>query len=186
MTHPEAIPAQRFCQNCGAPLGVSSRFCGQCAAPTGLAPAGAASTGAAPATKYGAVEAFISIAVGLFLLLMGPRMAQWVSSRIFGTHFNEFYRGDVLVPYPQTEAFWMDLGPTLFAALLILCGICLFLTRARAVVWVMLALTAGVTLYNLGYLVTSFGSKGFAPLSMLAGIAGVLMLVHQRTMLRSR
>ena len=77
-------------------------------------------------------EVWISIAVGAILLLMYPRFLKWVSSRLFGTHFDQFLLPDgTVVPYPQVPEFWGDLGPTLFGVVLIVEGIALMLARKR-------------------------------------------------------
>src|SRR3954467_10313784 len=70
------------------------------------------------------LEAWISIAVGAFLLLIYPRFLQWLSHRLFGTHFNPFVdNAGNIVPYSQVPEFWGDLGPVLFGVVLILEGL---------------------------------------------------------------
>jgi hypothetical protein len=166
----------RFCRQCGAAVNAGSRFCSQC---------GAAQRDQSP-VGYDGLGAFLSIGCGLFLLLLMPRMLQWVSSRLFGTHFNEFMLNNQVVPYPQVPEFWADLGPTLFGVVLVFSGAILWLVRRRAVLAGVMMLTALVTLYNLGYVIASFGRYGLAPVSALVFLAGALMMAHQWGMLRGR
>src|SRR4051794_40132835 len=65
-------------------------------------------------------DVWISLAVGVIMLLMFPRFLQWVSSKLFHTNFVPFTMSDgTIVPYTQVPEFWGDLGPTLFAIVLI-------------------------------------------------------------------
>ena len=130
-------------------------------------------------------EAWISIGVGLFLWLFQPRMLQWLSSRLFHTHFDEFVRDDgTIVSYLSQPAFWMDLGPTLFGLVLILDGLIIAFIRRPAFIWAALLLTALTTAYNLIYLVISYSQSGFAPISFLAVLFGGYMVVVQWQMVR--
>ena len=133
------------------------------------------------------LEAWISIAVGAFLLLMYPRFLQWLSHRAFGTHFNPFVdsAGNV-VPYSQIPEFWGDLGPVLFGVVLILEGLVMAFIRKPALVAIALALTAIATFYNLIYLVMSYGRYGLAPISFLAVAFGFYICMYQWKYLRLR
>jgi hypothetical protein len=133
------------------------------------------------------MEAWISIAVGAFLLLMYPRFLQWLFHRIFGTHFNPFVdsAGNV-VPYSQVPEFWGDLGPVLFGVVLILEGLVMAFIRRPALVMIVLALTAIATFYNLVYLVMSYGHYGLAPISFLAVAFGFYICMYQWKYLRMR
>jgi hypothetical protein len=133
-------------------------------------------------------DIWISIAVGVILLLMQPRFLLWVSSRIFHTHFNEFIKQDgsgTIVPYPQVPEFWGDLGPTLFALVLILEGIALAFSRNRAVLSLAFGLTVLATAYNAIYVVISYSTYGLALLSALAVVFGVYIARYQWTMLKA-
>jgi hypothetical protein len=136
-----------------------------------------------PAATVGP-EAWFSIGIGVILLLMFPRFLQWASSRVLGTHFNEFVLSDgTIVPYPQVPTFWMDLGPTLFGIVLILEGVALVLARNRLVVWFAFVLTVAATAYNIGYLVMSYSTQGLALVSAFAGLFGVYIAMYQWRML---
>lgn len=141
-------------------------------------------TSAEPVTAGG--DVWISLAVGVILLLMQPRFMQWISSRMFHTHFNEFVKPDgTIVPYPQVPEFWGDLGPTLFALVLILEGVALLFARNRAVVALAFGLTVLATAYNAIYVVMSYSTYGLALLSALAVVFGVYIARYQWTMLKS-
>ena len=130
---------------------------------------------------------WISIAIGIILLLMYPRFLQWVSSELFGTHFNPFVKPDgTVVPYTQVPEFWADLGPTLFGVVLILEGMALALVRRRAVLWLAFTLTVLATAYNFGYLVASYAKYGLAIISAMAVVFGVYIAMYQWKLLRRR
>lgn len=176
---PSASPDPvQFCLACGAPLRVGARFCDGCGAKVRGAPRPEVFVGAG-------IEAWISIGVGLFLLLLSPRMAQWVSHRLFGTHFSPFQLPDgTIVPYTQVPEFWSDLGPTLFALALIVDGLVLAFLRKSWALWAALSLTAVATLYNLYYFISSYATYGFAAMSALAVIFGVAVAAYQWSMIQ--
>src|SRR5690606_2405168 len=86
--------------------------------------------------------------------------------------------------YPGSIEFLTDLGPFTFAIILILNGLVLLLVRKPAAVAVMFVLALGVTLYNLGFLLWSFNTYGFAPISFLAAAFGALLCYYQWNLLR--
>jgi len=133
-------------------------------------------------------EAWLSLAIGAFLLLMYPRFLQWLSSRVFHTHFNEFQLEDgTIVPYTQVPEFWMDLGPVLFGIVLILDGIVLLATRSRRLLAIAFVLTIVATAYNAVYVVGSYARSGFAPISFLAAVFGIYIAWSQwRTLQMTR
>ena len=134
---------------------------------------------ARPAPVVGLAETWLSIGVGAFILLFWPRFLQWASSRLFHTAFNEFKLDDgTVIPYPHVPEFWGDLGPTLIGLVLILDGLLLF-TRRRGLIGVAVGLTLISTVYNLAYVIYSFGTYGLAPVSLLAVIFGGFILMTQ-------
>ncbi len=124
-------------------------------------------------------EAWITIAVGVIILLMYPRFLQWACSRLFGTHFNEFMRDGAIVPYTQVPEFWADLGPTTFGIMLIFEGLVLALAPRRALVRPAFVLTVAVTIFNFVYLVKTYAQYGLALVSALAVAFGVYIALHQ-------
>jgi hypothetical protein len=127
-----------------------------------------------PRPSFGS-DAWLSIGIGLFLLLYQPRFLQWVSSRLFHTGFEE----PLLDPYQRTWVFWSDLGPTLFAVVLIIEGLVLGLSRNRITLAAAMALTALSTLFNLVWLVLSYSQHGLAALSFLAVMVGIFIFRQQ-------
>lgn len=136
-----------------------------------------------PRTGHGP-EAWISLVIGAFLLFMYPRFLQWASSCLFHTHFDEFMLDDKIVPYQTLPEFWMDLGPVLFGIVLLLDGLVLLAMRHRGLVALAFGLTVLATLYNLGYMVLSFGKYGFAPISFLATAFGAYIAWFQWRLLK--
>jgi hypothetical protein len=127
----------------------------------------------------GWIEAWVSIGIGLFLLLFWPRFLQWLSSRLFHTHFDEFIdNNNNVIPYQTLPVFWSDLGPTLFGIALVIDGLLMF-TRRRGFYWFAFGLTIAATTFNLLWVVISYSNYGLAPISFLAVIFGVIMAVTQ-------
>ena len=182
-----AVPVEQpasFCRQCGAPLRAGARYCDSCGAPATPAQTGYAMPRNSIDSGGGA-EIWISIAIGVILLLMQPRLIQYVSHRIFGTTFLPFIHpetGDE-VPYTSLMAFWSDLGITLFAIVLVLEGLVLAFTRKRALVMVALGLTVLTTAYNFGYLLYTF-SSGIAILSAMAVAFGVYISIYEWRLLQ--
>lgn len=145
-----------------------------------------AASAPAPAAGGGFFEAWLSIGIGAFVLLIQPRFLQWLSSRIFHTSFNEFTDPDTnnVVPYTTVPEFWSDLGVTLFGVVLILDGLLIF-TRRKSLCWVALVITVVSTVYNLLWLVGSYSKYGLPVVSFLAVIFGVFMAGTQWRIIQS-
>ncbi|MGD0542345.1 MAG: hypothetical protein ABSB33_12590 [Tepidisphaeraceae bacterium] len=137
----------------------------------------ARSSQSAPAAGWS--ETWLSIGIGIFLLLYQPRFLQWLSSRLFHTYFNEFRDADSnIVPYQTLPEFWSDLGPTLFGFVLIIDGLVMF-TRRRGLYWAAFGLTIVSTAFNLVWCIGSYSKYGFAPISFLAVIFGGFIATAQ-------
>ena len=183
------VPAAQlssFCRQCGAPLRPGARFCDSCGAPATPSQSGyPAPRDSFDAGAGGGAEIWISIAIGAILLLMQPRLIQYLSHRLFGTYFAPFIHpetGDE-VPYTTLVVFWSDLGLTLFAIVLLLEGLVLAFTRKRALVMIAFGLTVLTTAYNLAYLVYTF-SSGVAILSAMAVAFGVYIAIYEWRLLQ--
>jgi hypothetical protein len=143
-------------------------------------------TPAVPAGRVVAVDAggsgWISLIVGLLVMLFWPRLWTWISHKLFGTSFAPYQdAAGNLVPYTQTPDFWSDLAIGLFAVALIVEGIVLlWAATSRLAVWASLVIIAGATLFNLGFVVSSL-SRGYAiPIvSALAVVFGAFMCIQQ-------
>jgi hypothetical protein len=124
-------------------------------------------------------ETWLSIGIGIFLLLFQPRFLQWLSSRLLHTHFDEFLDADGnIVPYQTLPEFWSDLGPTLFGIVFIVDGLLIF-SRRRELYWTAFGLTIVATVYNLVWCIGSYSKYGFAPISFLAVIFGGFIAIAQ-------
>jgi hypothetical protein len=136
---------------------------------------------APPQFAFGGAEAWISIAVGVILLLMSPRLLQYVSSQLFGTQFTWTFSDHTGQPisYTQSVYLWGDLALTLFALVLIVEGILLAWVRRPAVVLAAMVLTILVTLFNLIYLVMMLPNYGLQIMSAFAVAFGVYIALHQ-------
>jgi hypothetical protein len=143
-------------------------------------------------------EVWISIAIGIILLLVTPHTLGYFSSRVFHTPFAPF--ADPTRPYParcdfilyddgtkifyrDTRDFWNDLVITAFAMVLIVDGILMVRARRAAVVMAGLLLTILATLGDLIYLVATF-SSGVAIISALAVVFGVYIAISQWSVFR--
>jgi hypothetical protein len=177
---PAPAAAATFCNGCGAPLRPGARFCDSCGAPT-YSPS--YHTAPDPDVGYGA-EAWISIAVGVILLLMQPRLIKFICHKVFGTYFAPYVDADGNeFPYTAQLDFWSDLGLTLFALVLILEGFVLAFARKRMLILIAFALTVLTTVYNLGYLVFTFNA-GIAILSAMAVAFGVYIAIYEWRLLQ--
>jgi hypothetical protein len=176
-----SAPAAGYC-TCGAPLRAGARFCDSCGAPVA---AGSSQRGFAPEGDAGSgAEVWLSVAIGALLLLMQPRLLQFLSHKLFGTFFSPFLdENNNEVPYTAQMAFWSDLGITLFAFVLILEGLAIAFARRRGVVALAFGLTVATTAYNLAYLVYTF-SSGVAILSAFAVAFGVYIAIFEWRLLQ--
>jgi hypothetical protein len=152
--------------------------------------------------RPGLAEAWISIGVGVILLLVFPYTLQYFSSKLFHTPFAPF--GDPDKPFPakvdyevwmqggntyriyyrDTTKFWSDLVITAFALVLILDGILMVRFRKLPVVLFALCLTVAATLGNLIYLVKTY-SQGLALTSALAVLFGGYIAMSQWSLARA-
>src|SRR4051794_13416461 len=87
---PPLATTPEFCRACGATLRPGARFCDACGAPARSVSVGSGA------------EAWLSIAIGIILLVMFPTMMKYLSSRLFGSSFAPFELSDgTVVPYPK-------------------------------------------------------------------------------------
>lgn len=115
----------------------------------------------APAAPGGFAEAWLAIAVGVILLLLSPRLIQYlVAPESFAKKWSFTAPDGSPLAYPQTVFFWGDVALTAFAATLILEGLVLGFARRPIVAAAALAITAVVALGNLVYVVAML-AKGY-------------------------
>jgi hypothetical protein len=130
-------------------------------------------------------EAWISGIAALLLLLLFPRMLQFVFHKLFGSAFTWTFtdpQGGPLT-YTQTIFFWGDLVITVFAIVLLLDAIVLLWGRSKIVVAGALALTVAATLGNLVYLLATF-NQGVAIMSAVAVAYGGFIIIHEWRLLK--
>jgi hypothetical protein len=132
-------------------------------------------------------EIWISIVVGLILLVMYPTMIKYISSRLFGTAFAPFELNDgTVIPYPKVyPQFWSDLCITAFAFVLIFEGVALAMLRRRWLVMFAFGLTVTATLLNVGFVFATFATYGPPIVSLLASAFGGYIAIYQWRLLRS-
>ena len=138
-----------------------------------------------PPISHSVAEAWISIGVGVFLVLYCPNTLLYVCSKLFHTHFGIFgpYDGmpgkvDYILYvdgsktfYRDMTLFWSDLVISVFALALMVDGILMVCFRRLPIILLALCLTLAATLGNLVYLVTTY-SQGLAVISALAVLFG--------------
>jgi hypothetical protein len=199
-----AAPAkvELFCR-CGAPITPGTNFCSHCGANYYEAVGGrggrARDNYEGPGPLW--IEAFLAIAVGLFLLMIAPGGIKYYSAVLSGRTYTPFQDPDSPDPNKrvdfvrfqdlQTGAtidkkyrdmpnyFWSDTVVMAFALVLILEGVVLALVRRRPIILITAVLTVAVTLANLLYVCGTFSTYGIAPISTVAVIIGVLMAAYQ-------
>jgi hypothetical protein len=133
-------------------------------------------------------EAWISIAVGLILLLMSPRIWQYLLHRVAGSSFTWTFNDAAGNPltYPQTVFFWGDIALALFAIVLVVEGLVIGFARWRGAVAAALALTILATVLNLGYVVWMMQQGyGLQIMPALAAAFGVYIAMYQKKLLDS-
>lgn len=197
-----------FCQ-CGAPISPGTNFCSHCGANYYEAVGGRG--GEKRRAEFGGggmwIEAFLSIAVGLFLMLMASNGIKFIYSSMAGKPFTpydhpteenqkvNFKRFEDMTTHVVTDytyrdmfdAFWSDMCVTSFALALILEGIVLALVRNKWIVLASALLIVGVTVLNIWYVGASYSRispitrqvYGLPMISVLAIIFGVVMAGYQ-------
>lgn len=138
-------------------------------------------------------EAWISIAVGLILLLMSPYTLQWLVSLIssYKPPFLPIESFDPKtgitseVPYLRSIFFFGHLCVFAFALVLIIDGLVLF-TRKRVLIMDALVVTAVTTLMNLIYVAKAVSNGEALPIiSALAVAFGVYIAMLQWKLVQS-
>jgi hypothetical protein len=202
---PSPMPAEgaapergAFCDRCGAGLRAGARFCDACGTP-----AANSTPTAGPGFRHddeppgAGLEVWISIGLGMLLLLLAPNALKWTSAQIFHTNFAPYVdpltnqpadyilmTDGTKIPYRRQTAFWSDWVITAFAMALIFEGTALFFSRRPLVVLIALAVTILATAANLVYLVATYG-QGLALLSAVAVLFGTVIAVFEWQLLRS-
>lgn len=181
---PPTTVATGFCTRCGASFAPRTRFCGSCGAPTdgGILYAAPQSS-----EQVGLIEGWLSIGVGVVLLLMSPNLIRYLLSPAAFEKNNPITdaTGQPLA-YTKSVFFWGDLSITLFAIVLIMEGLVLAFARKALPV----ALAFGVTVFavaiNAGYVIWMVTQGyGFQIISGLATVFGIYIAMQQWMLLQS-
>lgn len=135
-------------------------------------------------SSSGTAEAWISIAIGVILLLAYPYTWQWLLSLISSYKppflpITDTATGNE-IPYPRSIFFFSHLSVFSFGLVLIIDGLVLF-TRRVALTMAALVLTCAVTGWNLLYVLKAvMAGEGLPIISALAVAFGVYIAIQQR------
>jgi len=134
--------------------------------------------GRAPAPLSGIAEAWLSFVIAAFLLFMYPNLLKYLHHP-----GNQFDATDSTtganIPYLQSAFFKMDLGITIFAAVLAIDGLVLLLPRRAWLLMTLLAVTLATAVLNIWVVWTSYGLVGLAVAPALAvALSGYMALVQ--------
>jgi hypothetical protein len=194
----QAGKVELFCR-CGAPITPGTNFCSHCGANYYEAVGGRARPRDGGEFAAGGmwIEAFVSIGIGIFLLLFVPATIKYYGHQWFGlntypsfdpieNHPSDYvvYTDGTRKMYRDVPNYWSDLAVTAFAIVLILEGIVFAIIRNRWIILGTAVLTLAVTAGNLVYVVSTYSSMGLAPISALAVIIGVMMAGYQVMMFK--
>lgn len=134
-------------------------------------------------------DAWLSLAIGIIVLLMSPRLWDYARSRWFGSPFTWTF-GDpngAPLPYPQTVFYPGDVAIYAFALALIADGIVLAVARRkRRVVMAALALMLAATAFNIWYVIFMM-QQGYG-LQMFSGVAaavGIYVGIYQAGLVKA-
>ena len=173
--------SQVFCTQCGAAVTAGSRFCGACGAPAGPR---AVSAQPVSADVSGTMEGWLSIGIGVVLILISPRIWGYLFTGSTSWTFSDA-DGSPL-PYSQTVYFWGDIALALFSVVLIVEGLILAFARKAPFVAFAFGLTVLAIALNAGYIVYMMTKGyGFQFISGLATVFGVYIAVQQWALLQS-
>lgn len=128
-------------------------------------------------------DAWLSIAVGVILLFMSPRLLQYVFTRANFTWTFSDAQGNPLA-YTNTVYFWGDLALIAFALVLIVQGIVTAWMRSRPFIAGAFALTVLATGLNACYLIYMMNGYGFQLMAAMAVAFGVYIAMQQWRILK--
>jgi hypothetical protein len=135
-----------------------------------------------------AAEAWISIAIGAILMLMSPRIWQYLfsSADAFAQKWTFSDTSGAPLPYTKSVFFWGDLAITTFALVLVIEGLVLAFARTRPLVLIALLFTVITVALNLVYLIAMMNmGYGLQILSALAVAFGVYIALFEWRLLQA-
>jgi hypothetical protein len=136
-----------------------------------------------PSPLSGMAEAWLSFAIAAFLLFMFPNLLKYVThpgttqfdAGVYDANGNQ----TGTIPYLQSAFFKMDLGTTIFAAVLAIDGLVLLLPRRAWLLMAVLAVTVATALLNVWVVCTVYGLVGLAiPCALAVALSGYMALVQ--------
>jgi hypothetical protein len=123
----------------------------------------------------GMAEAWISIAIGVLLLLVFPSTIKYIHSPAdFEQNYPVYDAQNNQIPYAKSAFFWSDLGITVFALALIVEGIILGIARKVGPLYFAFWVTVMAAVFNVGVIVHVYPIVGF---HIICGV-GVAVLVY--------
>jgi hypothetical protein len=136
---------------------------------------------------FGFAEAWMSIALGVIMLILSPRLLQYLMSPTSFSQKWTFSAPDGSpLDYTKTVFFWGDVALVMFALVLIVEGLVLAFGRRVGPIAFALGLTVLATLINLVYVIGMIvGGYGPQIFSMLAVAFGVYITYFEWTLLKS-
>jgi hypothetical protein len=128
----------------------------------------------------GLAEGWISVALGIILLLLYPNTIKYLHSRETFEQTNPITDGQGNpLHYTKSAFFWSDLGVTFFALVLIVEGIVLAFARRRGLVLATFALTVFGGIFNLGAVIYVYSLIGLPIVCALAiAVCGYMAIVQ--------
>ncbi|MBV8779892.1 MAG: hypothetical protein JO353_00710 [Phycisphaerae bacterium] len=130
-------------------------------------------------------DAFFGVIIGLFLILITPRIWKWSFTGDSGWTFTD-EAGNPMA-YTKSLAFWGDLAFALFDVALIAEGLVLAFRRTRPFLACCFVITVLATLSNLAYVIYMINrGMGFQIFSGLATAFGLYIAGYQWSLLGSR
>jgi len=137
-------------------------------------------------TESGA-EAWISIAIGVIVLLMQQNLLRWIKASLFGGPGPAPFTDGAgrVFTYVQSDFFFHDLGLGVFGIALLMEGLIMIFARNVALVAVGLVATAAAAAWNLVTVLRFYGTYGIQLIPALAVAYGAYVGIFQLRLLRS-
>jgi len=118
----------------------------------------------AGAASIGLAEAWISIALGIFVLFIFPSTIRYIHSpAAFEQNYPVTDEQGNTIPYTKSVIFWTDLGVTVFGVALILEGLALAGARKIGPLLVAFVVTVLAAIFNVIVIAHAYPINGFQP-----------------------
>ena len=132
-------------------------------------------------------DVWISLGIGVVLLVMSPRFLQWALAKVGAGEFSWTFSNPDGSPldYKDSVFFLGDIAVTAFAAVLLVDALTAVLRRPPMLMRIAIALTVITVLLNLYYVATMFSQYGAQIFSLLAFVFGIYILTTQLAHLKA-